>query len=327
MDKSTVMETNSPITWSISRRKLLNQCPRAFILKYGFRRKQGGFNRYLSEISGWNSNWRLMLRALRWLIVERLRCFEENINWIESDIAGKIRFRILSDIKKRKKVLEIIEKRIGENSILRKNKSTKEIDRLVEIACLRYHKLVSARPLGDILSGKIKRWYTFSRLGKVKFGEFELHSTPDIVWFAGRTCHLLRFSVQAKSKPNEGDMLENMSIVYWALSRRNLPKNIDRYVVHNLFWNNGNWKVFSENCDPVKLENSLILIKKDITAMKELHNKLGKSCDLSKIPLAVNKSYCKSCGHRDTCPGGTDLDSAKLVQSALEMSSASQMRN
>ena len=69
------------------------------------------------------------------------------------------------------------------------------------------------------------------------------------------------------------------------------------------------------------------MINSDMRAMIDLHYRLGLTCDLSQIPLAKSKRTCRNCGHRDTCPGGEDLQRARLEQSALEMAKASKKRN
>ena len=76
-----------------------------------------------------------------------------------------------------------------------------------------------------------------------------------------------------------------------------------------------------------QLTDSIKMIEADMNAMIDLHYRLGLTCDLSQIPLAKNKRTCRNCGHRDTCPGGEDLNRARLEQSALEMAKSSMNRN
>ena len=315
---------NKPKTWSISRRSLMNKCPRAWILKYGFARKQGGFNRHLRNISDWSSPWRLMQRALRGVIIDRMNSHLHGHDWIEKDLAGKIRNRIIGSTARQKSVIEVIETRIGGISDLRSQLDIKKVDRLVEIACQRFHAAIRTKPLKDIIEGKINRWYLFSRIKKVKFEKFELHICPDIVWFSGSTCHLLRFTVQGVSNPGEDRLLENIAMVKWACEQQGLPSNPDRYIVENLYWNKGRWNMWRVRANQKNLNDSMEMIKSDLKAMVDLHHRLGLVCDLSQIPLANSKSTCRNCGHRDTCPGGDDLHRARLEQSALEMAKASQ---
>tara|TARA_B100001758_G_C18303968_1_gene554016 strand:+ start:71 stop:1054 length:984 start_codon:yes stop_codon:yes gene_type:complete len=317
---------NRPKIWSISRRSLMNKCPRAWILKYGFSKRQGGFNQHLRNISDWSSPWRLMQRALRGVIVERLTAYYENREWIEEDLAGKIRNRMLGAMFRQKSVIEVIETRIGKQSDLRSQIEIKRIDRLVEIACYRFHAVMRTKPIQDIFRGKTTRWYLFSRLEKTKLRKYQLHISPDLVWFTGSTCHLLRFTVQGVSNPGDDRRLENMAMVEWAKNQNGLPANLERYVVENLYWNKGVWNYWKERCTQRDYEDSIKMIYSDMNAMIDLHYRLGLSCDLSQIPLAKSKSTCRNCGHRDTCPGGEDLHRAKLEQSALEMAKSSMKR-
>ena len=317
---------NRPKIWSISRRTLMNQCPRAWILKYGFAKRQGGFNQHLRNISDWSSPWRLMQRALRGVIIDRLTALKKGYSWIEKDLAGKIRNRIIGGMFRQKSVIEVIEKRIAGISDLRTQINLRRVDRLVEIACHRFHAAMNSRPISDILEGKIVQWYLFSRLDKTKFGKYKLHISPDLVWYSGSTCHLLRFTVQGVSNPGDDKHLENIAMVEWAMQQNGLPANPERYIVENLYWNNGRWKVWKERCTGRNLLDSKKMINSDMKAMIDLHYRLGLTCDLSQIPLAKSKRTCRNCGHRDTCPGGEDLKRARLEQSALEMAKASQKR-
>lgn len=303
----------------------MNQCPRAWILKYGFAKSRGTFNRHLTNIADWSTPWRLMQRALRGVIIERLGCHSNGRLWIERDLASKIRHRIIGAMSRQKSIIEVVESRIGGQSNLRSRVRDSEIDRLVEIACFRFHAAMKTKPISEILNGKIPVWYLFSRLDKSKFERFQLHIAPDIVWFRGKTCHLMRFTVQGVSNPGADRILENMAMVTWAKNRQGLPYKADRYIVSNLYWSRGRWNEWSKRADSDQVEDSSKMIRSDMKAMIELHDRLGESCDLSQIPLANSKRVCRNCGHRDTCPGGEDLQRARLEQSALEMAKASKM--
>ena len=326
MEAKKAAIANRPKIWSLSRRSLMNKCPRAWVLKYGFARRQGGFNQHLRNISDWSSPWRLMQRAIRGVIIDRLTAYANGYTWIEKDLAGKIRNRIIGGMVRQKSVIEVIETRTGRISGLRGQNNIKRIDRLVEIACHRYHAAIQSKPIYDILNGNVARWYLFSRLERTKLNKYELHISPDIVWFSGSTCHLLRFTVQGVSSPGIDKHLENVAMIEWARKQNGLPTNPERYFVENLFWNNGRWRMWKQRCTERDLDDSIQMIKSDMKAMKDLHYRLGLSCDLSQIPLAKSKRTCRNCGHRDTCPGGDDLHRATLEQSALEMAKASKKR-
>ena len=139
MQAKKAAKANRPKIWSLSRRSLMNKCPRAWVLKYGFARRQGGFNQHLRNISDWSSPWRLMQRALKGVIMERLSAHNHGTTWIDEDLAGKIRNRIVGGLFRQKSVIEVIETRIGRASDLRTQIDVKRVDRLVEIACYRFH--------------------------------------------------------------------------------------------------------------------------------------------------------------------------------------------
>ena len=60
-----------------------------------------------------------MQRALRGVIIDRLTAYKEGYSWIEKDLAGKIRNRIIGGMFRQKSVIEVIETRIGGISDLR----------------------------------------------------------------------------------------------------------------------------------------------------------------------------------------------------------------
>ena len=93
-----------------------------------------------------------MQRALRGVIIERLKAHNEGNAWIEEDLAGKIRNRMIGAIFRQKSVIEVIETRIGRPSDLRSQIDIRRIDRLVEIACYRFHAAMRTKPIQDILS-------------------------------------------------------------------------------------------------------------------------------------------------------------------------------
>ena len=57
-----------------------------------------------------------MQRALRGVIIERMVAHSNGYDWIESDLAGKIRNRIIGAMARQKSVIEVIETRIGGTS-------------------------------------------------------------------------------------------------------------------------------------------------------------------------------------------------------------------
>ena len=127
MSTNRSLRANRPKIWSISRRSLMNQCPRAWVLKYGFAKSRGLFNRHLRNIADWSTPWRLMQRALRGVIIDRLECHSNEKIWIEKDLASKIRHRIIGGISRQKSIIDVVETRIGGKSNLRYKVKKSEI--------------------------------------------------------------------------------------------------------------------------------------------------------------------------------------------------------
>tara|TARA_B100001250_G_scaffold298780_1_gene260362 strand:- start:114 stop:1127 length:1014 start_codon:yes stop_codon:yes gene_type:complete len=316
-------KVNWPRIWSSSRRSLMNQCPRAWALKYGFiRNRNGVFNRHLHHISDWSPPWRLMQRALRGLIIERLQYFSRGEKWPAKELALRLRHRIIGGLAVQKNTVDIVETRLRDSSKLNRKIPEQEIDRLVEIACNRFHTAIESKPIASILNGSIKEWFTCSRLDKTKVDSWQLHIAPDLVWKQGRTWHLLRFTVQGGEIVTPFKILEHMTMAIWAIERPGLPMVAERFTVETLTWSRGFWHHWVERADSRIVEIAIQMIKSDIRAMVDLYKRMGPLCDLSQLPLATNRRTCRNCGHIDTCPGGEDLLRARLEQSALELTKA-----
>jgi len=263
-----------------------------------------------------------MLRALRGVIIERLELASKGKDWSESDLAARIRFRIIGSLERQRGTTRLIEKRIGVSSRLKMKVGNQEIGRLVEIASHRFNAVMSCEPLSSILEGKITDWFLADRLEKTSLKQYKLHVAPDIAWRKGRRWHLLRLAMQGGREPGPERVLESMSMVLWALSNSGMPVLAERYEVSSLTWNKGSWRKWSMTANDEQVKAATELIKLDMKAMCDLHYRLGPSCDLSQMPLASNRRNCTNCGHVDTCPGGEDLHRARLEQSALEMAKA-----
>jgi hypothetical protein len=303
---------------------MMEKCPRAWALKYGFKRKfSGNFNRHLINISDWSSPWRLMQRALRGVIIERLDLHAKGKDWPENDLAARIRHRIIGSLERQKTTVKLVELRLGNISKLRVKIENEELNRLIEIACYRFHSAMKSEPIASILRGDIVEWFSCSRLEKTKLDRWDLHVAPDIVWRQGRNWHLLKLTVQGAAIPVKHRRLEINAMVLWGLSRPGMPVMTNRFVVETLTWNRGEWRHWAEHAHDKLVDDATKLIKADMQAMTELYHKMGDACDLSQLPLADQKRTCRNCGHIDTCPGGEDLQRGRLEQSALEMAKAS----
>jgi len=302
----------------------MNQCPRAWALRYGFARKRNSiFNNYLYNISDWSPPWRLMQRALRGVIVERLQFHSRGEEWPAKELSLRIRNRIVGGLKRQKNTIKIVESRIENASRLGRKIGKSDIERLVEIACNRFYTAMECKPIAAILNGNIKEWFTCKRLEKTKIDSWNLHIAPDLVWRQGKTWHLLRFAVQGGEVQTPFKILEHMTMALWAIERPGMPILADRYIIETLTWSRGYWRHWMERANTRIVEIAANMVKADMNAMTELYNRMGPLCDLSQLPLATNHRTCNNCGHIDTCPGGEDLQRARLEQSALEMAKAS----
>ena len=79
------------------------------------------------------------------VILERLKAHSEGISWIEEDLAGKIRNRMVGAMFRQKSVIEVIETRIGKPSDLRSQIDIRRIDRL-----FRFHAAIFRNLLENI---------------------------------------------------------------------------------------------------------------------------------------------------------------------------------
>ena len=321
MSMRDVVRRNRPRVWSSSRRSLMERCPRAWALRYGHRRgRSGNAGRMLSMVSDWRSPWDLMLRSLRSLIIERLEACAIGIRWSDSDIELKMRDKINDMIDEQNDALRLVEKRIGSNSELRASQERAKIDDLVAVGSHRFRRLMLMEPLHSIIRGKITDWELVGRLNSVRHQGKDLYIAPDLIWRIGRVRFMLRFVMQGGREMTEHARMEHSSMIAW-LSRdfTGEEEKASKVVIEIIDWHRGRWhrKSFEPNDDEVEL--AMTMIEYDLVAMDELYQRLGPLTDLSMMPLASSKEVCRGCGHVDSCPGGENLERAKIEQSVIEM--------
>ena len=271
-------------------------------------------------VSDWRSPWDLMLRSLRSLIIERLEACAIGIRWSDSDIELKMRDKINDMIDEQNDALRLVEKRIGSNSELRSSQERAKIDDLVAVASHRFRRLMLMEPLHSIIRGKITDWELVGRLNSVRHQGKDLYIAPDLIWRIGRVRFMLRFVMQGGREMTEHARMEHSSMIAW-LSRdiTGEEEKPSKVVIEIIDWHRGRWhrKSFEPNDDEVEL--AMTMIEYDLVAMDELYQRLGPLTDLSMMPLASSKEVCRGCGHVDSCPGGENLERAKIEQSVIEM--------
>ena len=299
----------------------MERCPRAWALRYGHRRgKSGTAGRMLSIVSDWRSPWDLMLRSLRSLIIERLEACLIGIRWSDSDIEMKMRERLKEMIDEQNESLNLVEKRIGSNSELRANQERAKIDDLVAVASHRFRRLMLMEPLHSIIRGKITDWELVGRLNSVRHQGKDLYIAPDLIWRIGRDRFMLRFVMQGRREMTEHNRMEHSSMIAWQNSDlSDEEKKISKVVVEIIDWHRGRWHRTSFQPTDGEVDLAMTMIEHDLVAMDELYQRLGPLTDLSMMPLASSKAVCRGCGHVDSCPGGENLERAKIEQSVIEM--------
>ena len=316
-----VVRRNRPRVWSSSRRSLMERCPRAWALRYGHRRgRSGNAGRMLSMVSDWRSPWDLMLRSLRSLIIERLEACLIGIKWNDSDIEVKMRERIKEMFDEQDDALQLVEKRIGSNSELRTSQERAKIDDLVAVASHRFRRLMLMEPLHSIIRGKITDWELVGRLNSVRRQGKDLYIAPDLIWRIGRVRFMLRFVMQGSREMSENTRMEHSSMVAWSAGDLAESTNeTNKIVIEIIDWHRGRWHRTSFQPSSDEVDLAMTMIEYDLEAMDELYQRLGPLTDLSMMPLASSKAICRGCGHVDSCPGGKDLERAKIEQSVIEM--------
>jgi len=255
----------------------------------------------------WKKNWDHMLRTVRAISLERLRDLKRGVAWSEVLLSDRVRMDLRTRIEHQNRVF----KRFPERQI-----QFDESD--ASRAIMRIERLWTSQPILDIISGRIIEWNVQDRLSRVKIGEHDIYSAPDLYYRRGKRWRLLRIVTQGSPNPAIGMVMEQNAMVIWAAGTPGFPVSADNFVVENLIWWRGMWRMWSNEPSEQEVATAAHLISFDLQAMEELWQRLGPAWDISMMPLARLKSTCSGCGFSENCPGGSDLERAKLEQEALE---------
>ncbi len=295
------------VEWSASRRSLMQLCARKWALKYAGGQVRSGAGRRLSRMGDWRKNWDHMLRTVREVSLERLRDLKRGVILSEIMLFVIVRTNLQNRIDTLNRVFKRFPNRLIEYQEIDASRALKRIE-----------ILWTSQPILDIISGRITEWNVQDRLARVKIGKHKAYAAPDIYYRRGRRWRLLRIVTQGSPNPSSGIVMEQNAMVIWAAGTPGFPVSAENFVAENLIWWRGMWRLWTNEPteDEVSTASNLILF--DIRAMEDLWQRLGPAWDISMMPLAQFRSACRGCGFAENCPGGDDLERAKLEQEALE---------
>lgn len=246
-----------------------------------------------------------------------------NVEWSPLFTERKIRENLNEKISQQQKILSMHEV-IGTKKAIDENLKLNDIDieYLIKNSIKRITTLWNNDFIQALVSRFHKQWMVFERIERGSVNGVDLYCCPDIAVKIQNHWHLIRIDMQGK-KNSSFEELEAMAMVSWIRGKNNFPILANKYTIRVIAWRNGFWNQQRIESSKQKLTQSNYLIDSDIIQMQKMLSKLGKNNSFNQIPLARKSSTCRKCALRESCPGGTNLSSGIMQQSALELADLS----
>lgn len=279
------MDQYSP-SWSRTQRDLFLKCPSAWAMRYAV-------DRYSSQSSkpAQAPDWHVMLRALKSTIVDRLEALRAGTEWSESIASFVLSEHLRDGFKAQKRALSAVKHQA-----------------LHLFAEHRLKLLWRTDTIVDIHKGTIRQWSLLDRRNSEHINGYDLYASPDLAYRSGRHWHLVRLDMQGLPL-SEGERLETLAMVVWAVQRDGLPQVNEQFHVHTIGWRKGSWVTRSMAVSSEGVEAAKSLIAQDVSAMKRCAevSKYAFEC----LPLAAEETTCISCSYRVGCLAGYSLKEKK----------------
>lgn len=172
----------------------------------------------------------------------------------------------------------------------------------------RLENTLSLRPL---FGSKPHRWAYFDRREGASFPRLHLYAAPDVAVHHQHRWTLVRIQFRSPSTPLLSQELEHRLMVHWAMSQPGFPNDWQAYRVKVVRWHINRWIEHTVQLSAETLGQAMGLVQHDVQEMKWLQRTATADPSLSSVPLAGSQSTCYGCQHRPTCPAKDGLRAAK----------------
>lgn len=292
-------------TWSTSRSNLLQQCPRAFVLRYGLATisKNHPLGQNISRAFEIQTPWVLLHQTIRFTVLDYVEDYVNGTVWSK----GLLKVRFCNDFVKaiegRNRIIEELNSAgIVSISNVQPNQSEHH---LVEMGVQAVFNLIQHPMLVAILKkGTIER---LNPTQSVRNEKLRIYSAPDLIHRTQEGVTLIKLNVFGKKsvfeRRHQASLLRlyvegKATILQFSLIQRS-------------------WIIKKTVPTDQQVQAAMGLVRLDVNQMERMYSLVGEYNNLDKVPLADTYRACMKCQVRFICPSKDGLERAKAEQFSM----------
>ena len=282
--------------WSQTSARLMNACPRAWVLTYG-QPQHPPFRGNSTRTHPPRNLDELILRAMRAAWKKKTGDLYERKIWTEA-YATRVMNQLVRGA--------LAEHGMDAPMLLRQHK--------IKAALQQLRQLDAVHALRPLVNGEPRRWAFFDRREPAQVGNLQLYAAPDLAVFHQNRWTLIRLQFRTPASNPLGQQLEHLLAVHWAINQPGFPSDVGSFRLKVVAWRGGRWFEHHVEVSPQSLKQALHLAHHDVQEMRWLSRWASADPTMKSIPLADHSNHCEGCHHREGCPANAGLAAAKLQQ-------------
>ena len=310
--------------WSSSRSRLIQSCPRRYLLQYvagrGGRIAMDRPRRWLWRQGRWAPTRELMLRAVKETLSAWLKDSHAGVRWTIPTARKEMERRFTRSLESQQAEMNRLRHRLQRPTALYRSPTTESIQKMSDDGDLILRRASNHPLLGELLACRFHgEWQPLDPFETTRVESGLAYLSPDLIIKGPHRWVLIRLLSRAwRAEPDEAGMIEMAGMIEWALDDATLPDDEEAYEIARISHTDKGWRTWRKPAQKGMVLGLRTLIKADLAAARRLVRDAGPLFDLDRIPLSEKAWRCRDCGYRFTCPGGSDLERARVQQQAVE---------
>ena len=282
--------------WSQTSARLLNTCPRSWVLTYAHE-ANASFQKQRGR--------RMASRRPRTFDEAQVQCMRTT--WLER-IQDQFLGKTWSPLYLERRLQNHLEDAM---TTLEPPVPSIHITMAVHRSLRQLQHLEDTLSLRPLFGSKPHRWAYFDRREGATLPSLHLYAAPDVAVHHQHRWTLVRLQFRSPSTTLLSQELEHRLMVHWAMNQPGFPKDWRAYRVKVVRWNINRWIEHTVSVSEETLGQAMALIHHDVQEMKWLQRTAMADPSLSSVPLASSQNSCLGCQHRPACPARDGLAAAK----------------
>ena len=292
--------------WSQTSSRTLNQCPRAWTLKYAM----GPHGRPLHRKNDTTVPERTedaVVHAMRRVMVRLFGDLHAGKRWSKPYLQQRLKL-----------ALDALCGR--EDSTPAKLHRSIDVSRMVH----QLDQLMQTVSIRALVNRERPRWAWFERTAVAHADGITFYAAPDLAVYHQGKWTLIRIQMRSTATPLLSQDLEHALMVKWALATSGLPDDPSLYRLRVLRWNQNRWWEHQVGTSKERLQQAWELVRHDISEMKWMVRSANADPSLRSVPLAHDERICDSCRYCPNCPASEGLIAAREAQDAALLKGSTQ---